>query len=233
MESGDIRQQYLNQFDSLDLSKKHHRRIGVYLLKEFYASLMADVGREYFNINEGLKRDPITSQWGQILSRAESLDNFTMVDGVDNLIPTLKNIRNKTHHNTDYDPPRRQLVDIRDFASVFREWLFQNGSDYYEYYEELDPRSIIIGMIRQNINNIMAEQMSEDHDPSNNTIEKSELLRKRLDNLDNNNEITVELIEILQGSISLQSRISTNDKLLQRALMDFYYIDEDNSVAPY
>lgn len=228
MGSNETGQQYLNQFDTLNISKKHQRRVGVYVLKEFYASVMVDVRREYLSIDEGIKRDPITTQWGRMLTRIEALEDVPKLDNADDLLPTLKKFRNKTHHNTDYNPPKRQLEQIRELAPLWREWLIKYSRQYHEYREELDPHGTIVEMTEKILQDIRSEQMmnSSGDDELEEIGRKAESLLEQLNRLTaENTEITIDLLNILKDALAVRKeleRCQRNPELLRDALYDFY-----------
>lgn len=205
MIDNEIGQQYLDQFDTLDIAEKPQRRVGVYVLKEFHATVMADVGREYLSIEDGMERDAINEMWGRILARIESLEGFSKLEGAKKMIYTLKQERNDIHHNTDHDPPVRQLNEIRKLAPTWRDWLLKYSRKYYEYEKELDPHGTVVEMAKTTLQEIKAKRPTDfESSRSKAIITETNGLIKHLNRVkEENDEITTELINILKTSLTL------------------------------
>ncbi|WP_145973536.1 MULTISPECIES: hypothetical protein [unclassified Natrinema] len=207
MVDDEIGQQYLTQYDSFDLSEKAQRRMAVYAIKEFYATVMADVGREYLHIDEEVKRSALDGQWSQVMGRLESLDAVVPPEDTEKVIYGFKEYRIKTHHNTDFNPPKKQLEEARELAPDWRSWLLENSREYHEVREELDPRGMIVEMTRSAIIEITTGRDIEHAQSQLEDVkEEAEALKKRLEDVETEggSDITLELIYLLRDALDLR-----------------------------
>lgn len=210
MIDNEIGQEYLDQFDTLDIAEKPQRRVGVYVLKEFYATVMVEVGREYLSIEESINRKPIKELWGLSLARIESLYGYSNTDFASNdLFSGLSEYRRQSHHNTDYNPPIRQLEELRDLAPDWRDWLLKYGKKYYKYEKELDPHGTIVEMAMTTLQEIKAKRPTGfESSLSQDLIVEADSLMKQLErHKENNDEITTELIDILKTSLVIREEM--------------------------
>lgn len=209
MVDDDIAKQYLTQFDTLDLSEKDQRRMGVYVLKEFYAAVMSEVGRECLDMEDGVKRAALDGMWSKTLTRLESLDDLEKPSESGKIIHQLKQFRNNTHHNTDFNPGKSPLEEARSLAPYWREWLIKKGREYYNLREELDPRGTIIEMAKTALREITNSEdiLYAEHELE--EVEKqADLIRDRMDKIENEEgEITLDLIYVLRDALNLRQEM--------------------------
>ena len=204
-----IGDQYLNQFDELDLSVKSQRRIAVYVLKEIYATVMADIGRTHLQMSEELKQFALDRQWNQINARLELIDGVDPPKGANKVIHSIKQFRVDTHHNTDFNPPERQLKEARELAPEWRSWLLENSRKYHEIREELDPRGTVIEIVKNTIDDILAGR-DIDYAPLEDIIEEAEELQRQLEEIEQEDEadVTIDLVHLLSDVLILRQEIN-------------------------
>lgn len=197
--------EYLDQFDSLDMDEKIDRRVGVFVLDEYFRQSMADVGREYFNLAGGVKRDSVSRLWRKTLNRLMLMDSFEEPE-YSSHIEQVQEFRNQTAHNTDYDPPQSNLKDIRDDAIDWLRWLLDHAHQYETAHTQTAPRELMIEMTKRSLDRMLAEDdMPEDvGDRLEGLQMEAERLRDELEAVEDvEDEITVELIDLLVETMEL------------------------------
>lgn len=197
---------YLDRFDALDLDKKIDRRVGVLVLDEYFRQSMADIGREYLNLAGVVKKDSISRLWRKTLNRLKLMDSFEEPDQYSAYIEQVHNFRNKTAHNTDYNPPQSNLEEIRDNVMDWLDWLLDQAHQYDSAHTQTAPRDLMIEMARRGLDRMLAEEdMPEDLDDRLEGLQmEAERLLDELEAIeDMEDEITVELIDVLVETIEL------------------------------
>lgn len=66
----------LNQFDRLDLDSVTQRRLACYVLREYFGTVLTNVGIEYLHFRDDIRTDSPRSQWQNIKTRLETLSGF-------------------------------------------------------------------------------------------------------------------------------------------------------------
>jgi len=197
---------YLDRFDALDLDEKIDRRIGVLVLDEYFRQSMADIGREYLSLAGVVKEDSISRLWRKTLNRMKLMESFEEPDQYSAYIEQVHNFRNKTAHNTDYDPPQSNLEEIRNDVMDWLNWLLDQAHQYDTAHTQTAPRDLMIEMARRGLDRMLAEEdMPEDLDDKLEGLQmEAERLRDELEAIEDvEDEISVELIDVLAETIEL------------------------------
>lgn len=207
---------YLDNFDDLDLSNKIDRRVGVILLKHYYGTLMANIGRDYLDLSQTFKKKELWNQWNEITSRLSTIEQLNVPEEYDQIVPQLNKLRRETEHNVDLDPRSVNtsitLEEIRAQAPMWAEWLESTSQNYHSAWERLSPKEAIIELIRDSLHRgvldyqIRFERFEREgnayHDIANHNL-------KKLDSLEENTEDTIskELVELLYSALALRDDI--------------------------
>lgn len=213
----------LTNFDELDLGDTAERRIGVYVLEEYYGKTMADVGREYIGLGEEIRDMNLKAQWGKLRVRIESLDQYSLPEEYSSLIPQLKAFRDDIAHDYDEIPPKPNLEKLRRRAPGWKEWLVEQAREYHEVERELDARQTMIQISRNTLQGIL-EQTELFSGPFEPFIEKTEAQAQTLlDELDEieeeSNEITVDLVYLFADTQELDQEFDADE--VEEALIEW------------
>lgn len=202
----DCGDEYLDQFDTLNLDQKEHRRLAMYHIDEFVRQVLAQVGQECLEFSEGATRNSPHELWGMALSKIESMEEITIPDGFDRLLHEGKQHRNKVAHNTEHDIPNSNLETLREICEDWRAWLVEHAERYDATVEDLTPREALIRMARESLVTI------QNKDPSYKELEgqyehlqnKADELERELDAIaTEEEEITQELVDTISQIMSL------------------------------
>lgn len=202
-------------FDSLKLKDTAERRIGVYVLEEYYGKTMADVGREFLGIGEEIRDMNLNTQWGKLRVRIESLDQFSLPQEYSSLVLQLKAFRDNVAHNYDEIPPKSNLETLRGRAPEWKDWLIEQAKEYHEVERELDARQTMIQITRNTLEGIMkqTEWFSGPFEAfTEKTEDRAEELLYELDEIEeNSNEITVNLVHLFSDAKELDQEFDTDE----------------------
>ncbi|MFC7130546.1 hypothetical protein [Haloferax chudinovii] len=200
----------LSLFDQLDTEEVADRRIGVYILEDVYGKFMADIGREYFGLDDKMRDMNLMSQWGKINVRIQSLDNQSVPGEYSSIAPSLKQIRDRVAHDYDYEPPAGRIADLRELAPEWKEWLTEQAIEYHEVEREQDARQTLIQLTR----NTLQEVRQESEWLSSSAVffeETKTQAQEMLDELEriegDSNEITRELVDIFSKAKELDHEV--------------------------
>lgn len=205
-------QEQLEIFDRLDLSKKSERRIATYVLEEYFGTVMADVGRKQLDFDDEIKGHNLTSQWGQIRRRLESVSEIEASPEYNELIRNLKKTRNRIAHNYDREGDKSWLEYARSEAEDWRKWLIESTENYTQNRKDLDE----LGLLKHITENSLTRVLESDAPdvPTTGVQEKYDLIMTRASNLDSKfddlretEEVTVELINLLEDAHALEQSL--------------------------
>ena len=129
METGDNYSENLEIFDKLEKNSMHKRRTAVKPLYDYFQRILLEVGVKFCGIKPELLKSHLERRWEIIKSYLSYIEEPTDWDSLINKICTL---RHGVEHNDYYNPDMRKLLDIREKAPKFKEWVFRVGREYYK-----------------------------------------------------------------------------------------------------
>lgn len=204
----------LDLFDQLSLEEIGPRRIAVYILEDYYGTVMADIGREYLGLDGRMRNTNLKSQWGKIEMRIQSLDHYSIPDEYQSIAPSLKDIRDKVAHDYDYEPPESHLQTLRGHALEWKDWLTDQAHEYQEVQSELSARQTLIRMTRNTLQEV--EQESEWLSSSTSSFQEvhvySQEMLEELDRIErSSNEITTDLVRLFSDAKELRQEVDYDE----------------------
>ncbi|WP_158056539.1 hypothetical protein [Halorussus halophilus] len=210
-------------FDNLDLEDSAERRVGVYVLEEYYGKTMADVGRKYLGLGEEIRDMNLKTQWGKLRVRIESLDQYSLPEGYSSLIPQLKAFRDNVAHDYDEIPPESNLKNLRTRAPEWKGWLIEQTQEYHEVERELDARQTMVQITKNTLEGVL-EQTEWLSGPFESHREKTEnRAQTLLDELEEieeeSNEITVNLVHLFADAQELDQEFDAEE--IEEALIEW------------
>ncbi|MCP4683120.1 MAG: hypothetical protein GY864_12360 [Desulfobacterales bacterium] len=120
----------LKAFDDVELINIYKRRMAVKPLYDYFQKLTFLVGAEACGLNKNsLRSSHLRYRW-------ESIRGCISIEGIeisyewDKLIKKIYDIRNKVEHNDEFDPQQNILVQIREKAPEFAQWLSSEAIVY-------------------------------------------------------------------------------------------------------
>jgi len=207
MVNSDTGEQRLELFDYLSLDDKEERRLQVLALWDFYSEIVCKVGTTYLGQSADLKDNNLRKQWNRTRNRLNALSSFSSKGDYEQAVKDLHTIRNDTFHDFEHWPEKDRLQEIRELAEEFRNWLIEYGEEYDATIDELDTRETIIRMTERNIEDVLDLRVPHEEpfqSKVQNQKKRAEELEERLDSLDDEDEVTMELVNILMSSMECQ-----------------------------
>ncbi|WP_435123786.1 hypothetical protein [Halobaculum sp. D14] len=199
--------QRLELFDDLSLNNKEERRLQVLALWDFYSEIICMVGTTYLDQSADLKDKNLRKQWNRVRNRLNALSSFSSIGDYEEAIKDLHGIRNDTFHDFEHWPQKDRLLEIREFAEEFRNWLIENGEEYADTIDELDTRETMIRMTERNIDETLDLRVPHEEpfrSEVQNQKKRAKELKQRLDSLGDRDEVTMELVNLLMSSMECQ-----------------------------
>ena len=119
----------LQTFDSIDLDVDYQRRVAVKPLYDYFQTLILEVAVRFCGQNRNsLKNCHLKTRWEIVKSSLRIIEDPTKWD---NLVESIHNIRSKVEHN-DYKIPKKEaLLQIRQLAPSFKDWILRVGKQYH------------------------------------------------------------------------------------------------------
>jgi len=215
MVDSDTGEERLELFDDLSLNTKEERRLQVLALWDFYSGIICNVGTYYLDQSKDIKDKNLRQQWKRVRNRLNALSSFSSEGEYEEAIEDLHGIRNDTFHDFEHWPQRDRLQEIRGSAEEFRDWLIENGEEYADTIDELDTRETMIRMTERNIDEVLNLRVPHEEpfrSEVQNQKERARELKQRLDSLEENDEVTMELVNLLMSSMECwQETTEAND----------------------
>jgi DNA repair exonuclease SbcCD ATPase subunit len=198
----------------LNLEEIGPRRIGVYILEDYYGTAMAEIGREYLGIDGRIREMNLKSQWGKIRVRIQSLDQHSIPEDYQSIAPSLKDIRDSVAHDYDYEPPESQLERLREYAPQWKDWLTDQAQEYQEVQGELSARQTLIQITRNTLQEV--EQESEWLSSSASFFQETRVnAQEMLEELErierSSNEITTDLVHLFSDAKELSQEVDYDE----------------------
>lgn len=127
---------YLEHFDKIDLSQgKEQRRIGLFTIENFYAVVMADIGRHAFRCDYSIYSDNLSQQWDRIYDRLQEVVTEKEKDGIEKYRETIKGGVKPKRYDAYHGFDRGSKDDLKEYRSAGEEmwrWLLDKGKEYQE-----------------------------------------------------------------------------------------------------
>lgn len=199
---------YTELFDDLNLGKKTHRRTAVWLLDELFRRTLSEIGRDYLGFSSVNRENNVKILWRKTLDRFETFDSFDEPKDYTVYIEQLHDFRNQTAHNTDYNPPQSNLEEIRKDIEGWLDWVLDNAHRYNSDHEQMPPRELMVRMTKRGLDRILSETREDEitdefEDWQGKIRNDAKELQKEIEALEEEDEISVELIDTLVESIEL------------------------------
>lgn len=206
----------LDLFDQLNLKDIADRRIGVYILEDYYGKAMADIGREYLGLDDKMRDKSLKSQWGKIHVRIQSLDHYSIPEEYESIAPSLKEIRDHVAHDYDYEPPVSHLERLREYALNWKDWLTEQAVEYHEVERELGARQTLVQLTRNTLQEVRQESewLSSTATFFEETEAQAQEMLEELDRTEgNSNEITSELVHLFSDAKELDQEVDYDEAI--------------------
>lgn len=208
---------YLELFDTLDLNNIEDRRIGVYLLRNYFSTVFTEIAEQNLGTMASLNQDSLDKQWRQVRNKLETVPGEVPED-LENLLTPILEARNPVTHNDRYDPRQRieDLQKIRNHAPEWREEVEQLAESYFHAWEDLSPKEALIDLAGQNLQRILTSGPRFDNFDQEYTVmheaaeETKEKLEQRVDS--NREYIERELVEVVRTSQNLRKKLAELEK---------------------
>jgi len=130
----------LEIFDKLGKNSIHERRTAVKPLYDYFQKILLEIGVKLCGIkSELLKPLHLKRRWEIVkgcLSYIGEPRNWN------SLISRICTFRDRVEHTDYYDPNMHELLDIREKAPKFREWIFRIGKEYYKKFKYFTIKEI-------------------------------------------------------------------------------------------
>lgn len=126
-----IGDEYLDHFNRLNLDLVHNRRIGMFLLENYFGLVQTEILNEVFDIH---RNDNIAKQWDKIDARLQNIDGFEVPAEYESTVKEAFGRRHSVYHNFDEGIDREYLKNLRNTAPEWRDWLISQSKDYYSHY---------------------------------------------------------------------------------------------------
>jgi len=134
-------QAYLEQFEKLDFSQgMEQRRTGMFLLENFYGTILMEVGRDALQCDNSIRNDGVHEQWEEIHGRLENtidhydLNKKELYEYKKLLKEDVRPIRNSIYHEFDRGISADTLQEMKDVGIEFREWLLDVAKKYRDLH---------------------------------------------------------------------------------------------------
>ena len=224
MTEEDIGTGYLRIFDSLDLESRIDRRLSVYVLEEFFGMLMTEVARDALGSDAdiGIHRLPLRVQVGQLLVWLGPYPISSDAKESETMIEILTDLRNSIAHNFLHDVNRDQLVEIREDAERWREWLW---SEARKIDSALSQREVVEAKIQYNlevtedrIRSLLEEPLSDDQEYE---VRDHEILfdacKMQFEeyDADKSTEVSTDLVSLLMLSYDVRANFTELEQRLK------------------
>ena len=206
-------ERYLELFDELNLDNMEDRRIGFHLLRNYFSTVLTEIGEEKLGAMGSLNNESLQSQWGKVQNKLERVPG--QVPGeLESLVGPIVKARNSVTHNDRHDPRENieDLQKIRDKAPEWRREVEQSANAYFHAWEDLSPKEALIDLAEQNLQQVLASEPQFGHfDDEYREIqiaaeEAEKTLEQKTD--PNRERIEKELVEVVRTVQKLKNKLS-------------------------
>ncbi len=119
----------LESYDKTPKESADERRASAKFLWDYFMKLLLVVGTNHVGYDiESLKIAHLKTRWNQINRPLSTIDQ---IEKWNQLINKINCIREKIEHDDFFSPDGQDLVDIRQQAPLFKEWILKAGVRYY------------------------------------------------------------------------------------------------------
>ena len=126
----------LELFDNLGLKDIYERRVAYKPLYEYFQKLILEIGVRLCGLNQNsLRIAHLKTRWENIKYCLGYIEDPRVWE---DLINKVNNIRQKVEHNDYYDPKQNELIEIRNKAPKFKEWIIRVAKEYYKKWKSKD-----------------------------------------------------------------------------------------------
>lgn len=154
---------YLSQFDTLNLSAKPDRRMGVLLLHEYCGAVMYEVGVDYLDFGDGFRKRSVREQWDDIKTRLETVGGLDIPDEYESIGERVYEARTDVIHNKVHNPSKSNVQDLRSKAPDWNTWLSNAAVTFRKEREALTPYEGVEELIKKNTR-LVEQKPLPDHD---------------------------------------------------------------------
>ncbi len=122
----------LKTFDDVELESIYKRRMAVKPLYDYFQKLTLVVGAKICGLNKNsLGSSHLKYRWESIRS-CISFEEIEISDEWHTLIKKISDIRHKVEHNDEFDPPQKELIQIREKVPEYAKWLLRVADVYFK-----------------------------------------------------------------------------------------------------
>jgi hypothetical protein len=123
----------LASFDAIRLDDEYKRRLAVKPLYDYFQRTLLEVGNQLCGFyRNSLKSCHLKARWIVVKGALEIIEDASRWD---KLVRTIHNERMSSEHNDYSSPSKQSLIDVRNQAPEFANWVLDTGQKYHEQSE--------------------------------------------------------------------------------------------------